>query len=186
VRIGWGPEGLDPAVRAAAEAFRRGDKPLADFLRKLENPKKPPWEVRRKKEAAKRDRKRQVAFATARREFENARADLLAGELPAILPPAQAYLGQFHDLSSELPASERLAEWLGPTLRDDALVGFEAVLHRTDLPTAAEIADGFARGTVYNYSYPIMAGLYQRLRGGKGITDLSAPLKLAALLLTAR
>lgn len=183
-RIGWGPEGLDPAVRAAAEAFRRGDKPLADFLRKLENPKKPPWEVRQEKEAAKRDRKRQVVFATARRQFENARADLRAGELKYIVPAAQAYLGQFHDLSSELPPSDRLAEWLGPALSDDALVGFEAVLHRTDLPTAAEIADGLARGTTYNYSYPIMAGLHKRVRGSQGVGDLSPSLKLAALLLS--
>jgi len=184
VRIGWGPEGLDPVVRAAAEAFRRGDKPLADFLRKLENPKKPAWEVRREKEAAKRDRKRKVAFGTTRREFENARADLRAGELRAIVPPARGYLGRFHDLPSELAPSDRLAQWLGPALRDDALVGFEAVLHRTDLPTAAEIADGFARGTVYNYSYPIMAGLYERVRNGQGVADLSASLKLAALLLS--
>jgi hypothetical protein len=184
VRIGWGPEGLDPAVRVAAEAFRRGDKPLADFLRKLENPKKPAWEVRQEKEAAKRDRKRQVAFNTARRDFEKARADMRAGELRAILPPAQAYLGQFDDLSSELPPSDRLAEWLGPALRDDAIIGFEAVLHRTDLPTAAEIADGFARGTVYNYSYPIMAGLHERVRSGQGVADLAASLKMAALLLS--
>jgi hypothetical protein len=171
-------------VRVAAEAFRRGDKPLSDFLRKLENPKKPAWEVRREKEATKRDRKREVAFGTARRELQKARADLRAGELRAIVQPAQAYLGRFHFLSSELLPNERLAEWLGPALRDDTLVGFEAVLHRTDLPTAAEIADGFARGTIYNYSYPIMAGLYERMRGGQGVVDLSVSLKMAALLLS--
>jgi hypothetical protein len=184
VRIGWGPDGLDPDVRAAAEAFRRGDKPLADFLRKLENPTKPGWEVQREKEAAKRARKRKVAFETARRELEKVRDDLRTGKLAAILPAAKAYLDQFHDLPSELPPHERLAGWIGPALRDDALVGFEAVLHRADLPTAAEIADGFVRELIYNYSFAIMAGLYERMRLGKGVADLPEPLKQAALLLS--
>ncbi|WP_195908358.1 NACHT domain-containing NTPase [Novosphingobium sp. Gsoil 351] len=184
VRMAWGPDGLDPGVRASAEEFRRGDKPLADFLRKLENPKKPAWKVRQENEAAKRERKRKVAFETARRELDKVRNDLRAGKLSAILPSAQAYLDRFHDLPSELPPSQRLATWIGPDLRDDALVGFEAVLHRTDLPTPNEIADGFARGTVYNFSFPIMAGLYERIRGGKGIADLPDPLKQSALLLS--
>ncbi|MEH6716517.1 hypothetical protein [Parasphingorhabdus flavimaris] len=184
LRLGTGAKGIDPDVLIAGEAFRRGDKPLADFLRKLENPKEPRWEVRQKKEEAKRTRKRKVAFETARREFEKSRVDLRAGKLGAILQPAQAYLDRFHDLPSELSPGERLAEWIGPALRDDALVGFEAALHRTDLPTASQIADGFAKGTVYNYSYPIMAGLYERVRSGQGIADLPEPLKLAALLLS--
>lgn len=183
VRLGCGPDGLDPDVRAAAEAFRRGDEPLAEFLHELENPQKPAWEVRQEKEAAKRARKRKVAFEMDRRELEKVRDDLRAGELAAIVPAANAYLDRFHDLPSELPPAERLAVWIGPALRDDALVGFEAVLHRADLPTAAQIADGFARGTIYNYSFAIMAGLYERVRRGKGVDDLSEPLKQAALLL---
>ena len=134
--------------------------------------------------AAKRDRKRKVAFATARREVEKVRDDLRAGKLTAIVRYAEAYLGRFSDLPSEPPPGERLAEWIGPELRDDALLGFEAVLHRPDLPTAAEIADGFARGTIYNYGFAIMAGLYERMRSGEGVADLSEPLKQAALLLS--
>jgi hypothetical protein len=183
VCIGRGPDGLDPNVRAAAEGGRRGDKPLADFLRKLESPNKQAWEVRQEKETAKRARKRQVAFATVRRELGKFRNDLRVGALGAILPCAQAYFGQFPDLPSELPPDERLAELIGPALRDDALVGFEAVLRRPDLPTAREIAEGFAQGTEYNFNFPIMAGLHERLRRGQGVSDLPGPLKQAALLL---
>ena len=183
VSVAWGPDGLDPDVQAAAEKFRRGDNLLGDFLRKLENPKKPAWEIRQEKEAAKRDRKRKVAFEEARRAFDKARDDLRAGKLGAILQPAQVYLDRSHELPSELSPGERLATWIGPDLRDDALLGFEAVLHRTDLPTPAEIADGFARGTIYNYGFAIMAGLYERMRSTKGITDLPEPLKQVALLL---
>lgn len=183
VRIGWGPNGLDPDVRAAAEAFRRGDKPLADFVGKLENPKKPAWQIRQEKEEATREHKRKVALETNRRRLEENRDDLRAGELAEIVPAALAYLDRFSDLPTDLPPAERLAEWIGPALRDDALVGFEAVLHRTDLPTAAEIADGLAHGTIYNYGFAIMAGLYERARRGIGLVDLSDPLKQAALLL---
>lgn len=183
VRLGWGPNGLDPSVRAAAEKFRRGDKQLGDFLRKLENPKKAPWLIRQEREEANRARKRSVAFEIQRRELEKVRDGLRAGELRAILSTAQAYLGVFSDLSREISPTERLAEWVGERLRDDALLGFEAVLHRSDLPTSAEIADGFARGTIYNFGYPIMAGLYERIRSGKGISDLPYSLKQAALLL---
>ncbi len=184
VHIGWGPDGLDPDVRAAAEAFQRGDKPLADFLRKLENPQKADWEARQEKVAARQARKRKVAFEMARRDLEKVRDDLRAGKLSAILPSVKAYLDLFQDLPSELAPHERLAEWIGPALRDDALVGFEAALHRADLPTPAEIADGLARGMIYNYGFVIMAGLYERVRRGKEVADLSETLKQAALLLS--
>lgn len=184
VRIACGPNGLDADVRAAAEKFRRGDKPLGDFLRKLENPKKPAWKIKQEKATAQRNRKRKVAFETTRRELAKVREDLRAGELSAILRPAEAYLDRFDDLSSELPPGERLADWIGPDLRDDALFGFESVLHRSDLPTPAQIADGLASGTIYNYCFPMMAGLYERMRSGKGVADLPEPLKLAALLLS--
>jgi hypothetical protein len=184
VRIAWGPNGFDPDVRAAAERFRRGDKPLGDFLHKLENPKKAAWEIRQEKRTAKRERKREVAFEEARRAFSIMRDDLRSGKFNAIVQPAQAYLDHFRDLPSELPPCERLVSWIGPHLCDDALIGFEAVLHRSDLPTSVEIADGLARGTIYNYGFPIMVGLYERMRLGKGLADLSTPLKQAALLLS--
>lgn len=179
MRLGWGPEGLEPAVRAAAEKFRRGDKQLAQFIRKLENPKKPDWEVKQEKGAAKRARKRQAAFATDRQHYQKNLVDLRSGELGSILPIAQAYLGRFSDLSRDEPPTERVAEWLGPELRDEALIGFEAVLHRNDLPTIAEVAEGFAD----NYCFAIMAALCERMRTGKGIADLSPMLKTIGLLL---
>lgn len=184
VCIAMGPDGLDPKVRAAAEQFRDGDKPLGDFLHKLENPEKPEWMVRSEKLEAIRERKRKVAFEDARRSFSMMRDDLRAGILSAVLQPAKAYLNHFNDLPSELAPGERLASWLGLDLCEDALTGFEAVLHRADLPTPVEISEGFTRGEVYNYSFPIMAGLHERMRLGKGITDLSMHLKQAALLLS--
>jgi len=184
VRLGWSVNGPDPAVRAAAEKFRRGDAQLATFIGKVENPKRPAWEVKQEKDAAKRARKKAVAFETHRRDFAAVRADMRAGEFNAIFQPAEAYFGRFNDLSRDLAPPDRVAEWLGEALRDDALVGFEATLHRPDLPTMAEIAEGFAQDTVYNYCYPLMAGLYERLRSGTGFDDLPEPILLTGLLLS--
>lgn len=183
MRLACSPEGLDPAVRKAAERFRRGDTQLGAFLRKLENPKKPAWEVKQEKDAAKYERKRRAAFAADRRQFENDRTNLRAGVFNAILKPAQAYFGSFSDLSRDQPPIERVAEWLGPELRGDALIGFEAVLHRNDLPTAAGVCEGFAKGVTYNFCFPLMAGLFERMRIGKGIADISLDLKILGLLL---
>jgi len=184
VRIAWGPDGLNSDVRLAAERFRRGDKPLGDFLRMMENPERPEWEIHQEKLAEKRERKRKVAMEETRRYLCTMRDDLRAGALGAILQPAQIYFGLFRDVPSELPPVERLSRWIGPELCDDALLGFQAVLHRSDLPTPIEISGAFARGTVYNYGYPIMAGLYERMHCGKDFADLSTQLKQAALLLS--
>ncbi|GLV27391.1 hypothetical protein TomTYG45_38150 [Sphingobium sp. TomTYG45] len=184
VRLGWGGSGPDPMVRAAAEKFRRGDAQLAIFIGKVENPKKPAWEVKQEKDGAKRAKKRAITFEAHRRDFSAASADMRAGEFSAIFQPAEAYFGRYHDLSSDLAPADRIAEWLGDALRDDALMGFEATLHRTDLPTMGEIAAGFAQGTTYNYCYPIMAGLYERLRIGIGFNDLPDPIVTTGLLLS--
>lgn len=183
VRLGWGGNSPDPAVRAAADKFRRGDTQLTTFIRKVENPKKPAWQAKQEKAAVKRARKKAAAFETYRRDFASVRADMRAGELNAIFQPAEAYFGRFSDLSRD-QASDRVAEWLGETLRDDALAGFEATLHRADLPSMSKIAEGFAKGTVYNYCYPLMAGLYERSRSGQGFDDLPEAILLTGLLLS--
>ena len=183
VRIAWGANSLDPDVLAVAEALRPGDKHLTNLLNKLNNPGKTAWEIYEGKRAAKRARKRKIEFEVTRRELKKIRGELLAGKLEAIVRPAKAYLGLYNDLSENLLPSERLAEWIGPNLRDDALIGFESVLHRNDLPTLAEISNGFARGTIFSFGFAILAGLYERMRHGKGFSDLSEPVKQAGLLL---
>lgn len=183
VSIAVRPDGLDANVRSAAKQFCREDKTLDDLLRKLERPQKPEWQLQDERAAAKRSLEREARFNTHRRSFGANRGNLRTGELSAILQPAHAYLNRFSDLPSDLPPNERLSTWLGPELCEDALIGFEAVLHRSDLPTPGEISAGLASGKTYNFSYPIMAGLYERMRSGRGLAELSSSLHQAALLL---
>jgi hypothetical protein len=178
-----GTNGFDPALLTAGLKFQRGDVKLQAFVEKLENPKKPAWEVKQEQESAKRERKRQIAFESQRRRFRADRAALRAGELGAITQPAEGYLGRFLDLAEDKPAAERLTEWLGSELRDDALVGFDAVLRRTDLPTSQQVAQAFANDEHWTYSYAIMAGLLARHRAGQSLVGIASDILLIGLLL---
>ncbi|MFA7429562.1 MAG: hypothetical protein WCZ23_05370 [Rhodospirillaceae bacterium] len=174
---------IDPEVRASGARFQCNDAQLVAFVRKLENPKKPVWQLRQERLALKHERKRKAKFEANRRDYAARRDDVLAGELAAILGPAQAYLGRFGDIEREQPPADRIAEWLGPELRDDALTGLEAALHRDDLPTAAAVANGIAENTIYTYCYIVLAGLLMRLRAGKGFDDVSSEVLRVGLLI---
>jgi hypothetical protein len=183
MRLGIHRDGFDPELRTISRKFQRGDAQLEAFVYKLEHPKKAAWERKHEREAAKRERKRRVANETHRRHYAANRAALRAGELGAILGPAQAYLGLFSDLTREQPAADRISEWLGPEIRDDAMAGFEAVLHRIDIPTPMEISNGFAEGKTWNYSFAIIAGLLARQRASAGFADLTNDVRTTGLLL---
>jgi hypothetical protein len=183
MRLARGPQGYEAGVLAIGEKFMRGDVQLTAFLRKLENPKKPAWERAQERRDAKQARKQRVAFETHRRRFSQDIVALRAGDLAAVIDPARAYLGHFTDISREQTSPDRIAEWLGPALRDEALRGFEAVLHRSDLPTPEQLAIGFADDVTYNYGYPIMAGLFERMRTDKGLSGLPADVQTIGLLL---
>jgi hypothetical protein len=181
--IGIRHGGLTEDLRATAAKFQRGDPQLDAFVRRLENPIRTALERKQERQAARHERKRKINFETHRREYAAQRAALRKGELGSIISPARAYLGQYGDLTREQPPADRIAEWLGTSLRDDTMAGLEAVLHRTDLSTDAEIAQGFADEATYNYCYAILAGLLARQRAGKGFADLSPEVRTVGLLL---
>jgi hypothetical protein len=183
LRIAHHHDGYEPGALESAKRFARGDRQLLAFARRLENPKKPAWQVKQEREAAKRARKERVRKEEDRRWFAAHKSALRAGDLNQIVPTAKTYLGFAGRGNRELPAAERLVEWLGPELADDALAGLDAVLHRSDLPSIAQITVGFAGGTIYNFCFAIMAGLLARRRRGQGFTDLSAEVRLTGLLL---
>jgi hypothetical protein len=183
MRLGRSASGLNPDVRDAGEKFRGGDRRLAAFLAKLENPKQPAWQRKHEREAAKRARKESIAMETHRRHYAANLAGMTAGELNYILEPARAYLGHYSDLPREVPGPERIEAWLGPTLRAAALDGIEAVLHQSDLPSVLEVAQGFAEDMTYNYGLAIMAGLFERHRSGRGLVGVPADVLVIGLLL---
>lgn len=183
MRLGIGQGGLDPGLRAASRKFQAIDQQLEAFAHKLENPPKPHWQRKQERQAEKREKKRRIANEVSRRYFAANQNMLRAGELAAIVQPAQAYLGEFSDLEREQPPTNRIVQWLGNNLAADAMAGLEAVLHRSDLPSPGDVAKGFAEGTTWNYCYAIMAGLLARQRAGIGLADLASDVRVTGLLL---
>lgn len=108
---------------------------------------------------------------------------LRAGNFQHVYSPARAYLGHYSDLDRAVPPFERIAVWLGDSLRDAALEGFEAALTRTDRPTSEMIADGAVEGRNYKLGYAIVAGMFERYRTGRGVDDLPDDVCISALLL---
>jgi hypothetical protein len=182
MRLGFCRGGMDPEMREASRKFQASDEQLEIFVRKLANPKKLPWERKQERRAWKQRRKMQIAYETDRRYFESNRVQLCMGELAVMVSPAKAYLGLFRDLKREMP-SERITAWLGGELAVDVMTGFDTVLHRSDLPSPEQVAFGFAESTIWNYCYPIMAGLLARVRDGDDLSRISHSVQKTALLL---
>ncbi|TBW40195.1 hypothetical protein E0E54_01085 [Azotobacter chroococcum] len=183
MQLGFQHGTFDSDLRSASNRFQRGDAQLEAFVRRLENPKKLPWQRMQERQAAKRERKKLIKRETDRRVYRAHREVLRAGELRAVLHPAQVYLGLAYPPPSDLSPTDRIATWLGIELSVDVMDGFEAVLHRSDVPTPVEISQGFAEGQTWNICFPFMAGLLARHRTGQGFSDLSVDAQSIGLLL---
>lgn len=183
MRFGYRSDGFNPDIRVAGRGFQNGDAQLEAFLLKLENPKKTRWEVKQARQTEKRKKKKRIACEIRRRFYTASKASLRAGDLTTIINPAEVYLGRLYGQNRKQAPMDRLAEWLSDELTIDVLVGFEAVLHRSDIPSSVEVAQDFANAKIKSYCFAIMAALLARQRAGKGFDDLSADVRTTGLLL---
>lgn len=168
-------EGLIPIeIRKIARPYASGDQELLDFLiKKPKRQKQDEWEIKHRRTMRTREKREQQSREKARANYAVNIDAVRRGELRWIFAPAQACLGMYRDLESEGSPADRISEWLGDDIRDAALEGFEAVLHRDDLPTADQIANSYAESRVWNFVYPMLAGAGQRFLSGQGFDDLS-------------
>lgn len=183
MRLGCVNGRIDLHLREVSKGFQRGDPDLEEFIRKLEDPTEPPWMIEQERATARRKVERKNAYERDRRAFESNREAIRAGDFGAIYPIVRAYLGFFSDLSREKLPEERIVEWLGDGVRDDAIVGFEAALHRSDVPSPGDVAQAFADGQFYYSFFALMAGLLARQYSGIGFADLAPELLKIGLLL---
>ncbi len=171
-------------IQNIALPYAGDDKELVEFLTKIpKRAKLEEWELKHRRNERKRKLKREQSISKAREQFSNNIEDIRRGELRWIYDPARAYLGMFSDLKRDSSPAERIAEWLGDEIRDAALEGFEAVLHRSDLPKAKQIAESYAESRVWNFAYPMLAGAGRRHLKGLGFEDLSYELLSALAIL---
>lgn len=119
-------------------------------------------------------------FEQHKANFEERVEDLRDGALGWTLPAANAFLGRYSDIDNELRPEERVASWLGEKVASAALKGFEATLHKSDLPSPDSIASTYASGKYWNVIRPILAGIAQRWLIDQGFEGVSTEVLTSA------
>ena len=172
------------AVRDAALAFAGKRKRLQAWVAKLAVPFVPAWQIKQEKRRAKRAREREARWEGHKTYFAKGEAKVRAGEFSHVLSPAQAYLKLFSDIGQDVPAHQRIEEWLGSDLQEAAFAGFDAFLTRpSPKPNARELAESHAQSRRWNAEYVIIAALAERWRTGRGFANLPDERLLAGALI---
>ena len=173
-----------PTLRLASRKFQAEDPELEAFATKYELAASTRAQPVRDKAKGKAARIRKLKIKNQRRLYRDRHpstiAALRAGELNAIVEPAADYLKPFP--GQPYAPMERLTRLHGERLTKDILAGFEATLHRGDIPSSAQIAEGLAKNARFQARYPVFAGLLVRLRGGHGFADVPTDVLRGALL----
>ena len=177
-----GPDNGAP-VRAAAARFAAGDAEATEWLAGLAEHVVPEWQIEQEKRARERREKRDAEWTEHRANFAEHVEELRRGDYGYVVNPAKAYLKLFQDMGDEATdGPTRLAEWLGPDLRDAALSGFDAFLKLDPpQPSATEIVESHAQGRRWAAGYIIVSGLAERQRTGQGFDDLPDERLMAGL-----
>ncbi|WP_067734183.1 NACHT domain-containing protein [Novosphingobium naphthalenivorans] len=163
---------IPKSIQALARPYAGVDEDLLGFLRK--KPKRMPvdeFTKKHRRDERARERKRQRSWQKAREDYAAHRDEVCAGDLNWVLTPAKAYFGMFYDVDADEPV-DRLAKWLGEGPTADVLVGFEAALHRSDLPSPEQVAESYADGKEWHWVYPLLAGAGQRMLAGGSFANL--------------
>jgi hypothetical protein len=166
-------EGAAPELIAAARPYAEGHADLEQFIEDVQKPLPPPeWQIQQDERRRERDLERAEALAVRRKNFGAHLAEIEAGDIGWIHPIALAYLALFTDIDNDASPAARITDFLGTDFVAPALAGLEAVLHRTDLPTAQQVADSYAESRRWNYMRPMIAAVVERLTQRHGLDDV--------------
>ena len=157
-------EGAD--VRKAATRFAVQRPDVLEWIDHLAEPRTPVWQIEQEERAHQRAAEQAKQWKEHRESYANQVGAMRRGEFGAVIRPAQAYLGLFYDMNDELPAHERVAEWLGKDLACAAFEGFEVFLQSDAAPTAQQVAESNAESRSWNAVAIIVAALAERVRRG--------------------
>jgi len=170
------------SVRKAAALFAT-EKESRKFLEQLANPEVPEWQKEHDERDRKRKKEKQESWAEHRTNFLKHIDDLRGGKYGEVVQPAQAYLNLFSDMGNDVPAHERIEQWLGPEIQEAAFHGFDAYLsNESSKPTAKDIAESYAESKRWPSAYIFVAAVAERVRNRKSLDDLSDDRLLGALL----
>lgn len=169
-------------VRKAAESFAT-EQEGREFLEQIANPKVPEWQKDRYEQNLKRKNEKQKIWAEHKANFLKNIDDLRGGKFGEVVQPARAYLKLFSDIGNDVPAHERIEQWLGPDLQEAAFQGFDVYLtDESSKPTAKDVAESYSERKYWSAACIFVAALAERVRTRKSLDDLSDDRLLAALL----
>jgi|GEM_PF-560150 len=161
----WGSE---ESVREAARPFAAHDPEQLAWLDAFANPPpEPEWAH----EHARHRLEREEHKARIRDNYLAHINEVRAGKFGAILGPAQAYLNLFGDLRKDLPAHQRVAQWLGADVGTASHEGFEAFL-QAGAPSITDIVEALSQDKFLAASCIVIVAMAERRRRGVGLADL--------------
>lgn len=174
-----------PRIAAAAERYGATDPALGAIL----HPPPPPVDeaLRRmvtemEADRAAHHRKRARRQAEERSIYLDARDAIRAGAGP-IGPLALRYLGEGNGGLRDMPLADRIGQWAGEDVHEDALAGFEAALRRAPLSSLAEVAPRVIRShDIHDRAWPIIAGLAYRHAMQRGFEEVDETLMIEGLI----
>ena len=172
LRLGRSNDAMADIVHDAAVETAGGAPELLDILDQMTRIIEPEWNLEHERLDAEDEARRQEMFQAHRDHHTQRAREIAAGSVGALASAAEVYLGRDLDFDDSASPVARLHELLGDPLTDQALAGFVAVLGRGDLPTAAQIARGYAESKFYFAEGPMICGIAEMLRQGRPIDAL--------------
>ena len=173
--LGCTAEGLPADLRNSALETADGSPVLLSIVDQVSNPPEPQWKIERERSREERRAKRQRIFQSHRDFLAERTEDIEAGAIGVLAESANVYLGRkrlrvLQRASDGEPSTEdRMREFLGEDLAEKVMAGFVAALGRSDLPTAASIADVHSQGKHWRAEAVMICGVEELLRCGQPI-----------------
>ena len=175
LRIQRSADGLPETVRTTAAEVAHGDPKLLAILDEMSTATVPEWKERQRRRDAE-DRAERQAVIQSHRDFHKEHvADVAAGMTHALEVSAGVYLGRFRYFRDSNAPHLRVLEFLGHELGVRALDGFIAVLERTDLPSARQIADAHSRNKPFHDELLMICGIMELVRRGRSLSAVDRP-----------
>jgi hypothetical protein len=163
-------EGVD--VREFVRLTCKDNQELCDWVQNLAVPVTPAWAIEAEQQKQQRQLKREAAAAEIRGNFIENIGSVEEGVYSAIIDLAKGYLRLISNVDGDLPAHERLLDWLGVEVASAANLGFEQFLMSSKKPTASDVIGSHLEGRHWDATYIFVVGLAERVRTGAGLSSV--------------
>lgn len=167
-------------VREATHEFAKQHYGDLTWLNERATPAPTEWEIAQTLKTEQKEAKKAAHHKQHREEFSANIQEIKKGDFSWLINPARAYLNQFNDIDRDLPANERIADWLGDDIAEATLSGFETYL-KSDPFDPDKIAKTHLENKRYDAELIFIAAIAERLRKKQTLNDLSDKCLLVCL-----